>query len=93
MNHLIYENELQTSLKMGLRLNKVTLFLARLKNIPYVFWLKALREVEIMITLCNNYEKIPEQTPSKLIAGFFVKSSMAKKWLYKTERKLRSRIY
>ena len=93
MNETTYENELMTSLKMELRLNKLTLLVASLKNIPYVCWLKALREVEIMITLCNNFDKIPPRTPSKLIAGFFMKSPKAKKWLYKLEKRLRARIY
>lgn len=65
-------------------------YVAKLK---YQLWLVLLRETSILITLINNYDKIPVNTPSKRIIGLCVKLSFLKKWIFAVEKRLRKRIY
>lgn len=68
-------------------------FLTKLSCLPYRVWLLTLREVSLILILVDNFEKIPPKSPSKLIAGLFVKHSKMKKLLYKLEKSLRSKVY
>lgn len=65
-------------------------YVAKLK---YQLWLVLLRETSILITLINNYDKIPEKSPSKRIIGLCIKLSFPKKWIFAVEKRLRKRIY
>lgn len=87
------ESNLSESLLMTHKLSKMSLLVARVKNAKYTLWLRTLREIAIMRTLFDNYEKIPLWTPTKLIVWLFLKFSPLKKLLYKAEKTLRSRIY
>lgn len=87
------ESNLSESLLMTHKLSRMSLLAARVKNAKYTLWLRTLREVAIMRTLLDNYEKIPPRTPTKLIVWLFLKLSPLKKLLYKVEMNLRSRIY
>lgn len=65
-------------------------YVAKLK---YQLWLVLLRETSILITLINNYDKIPAQTPTKLIVRLFVNLSFMRKMIFAVEKRLRKRIY
>lgn len=87
------ESNLSESLLMTHKLSRMSLLVARAKNVKYTLWLRTLRGVAIMRTLLDNYDKIPARTPTKLLAWLFHTFSPLKKLLYKVEKNLRSRIY
>lgn len=62
-------------------------------RLRYTLWLASMREIAILSTLINNYEKIEKGTPTYRIVTLFVKSKRLKKWLSAAETKLRKRIY
>lgn len=87
------ESNLSESLLMTHKLSRLSLLVARAKNVKYTLWLRTLREIAILRTLLDNYDKIPAWTPTKLIVWLFLRLFPLKKLLYKVEKNLRSRIY
>ena len=74
--------------------NKLRFLLPSLAlKLRYKLWLVSIREVSILIQLIPHYKEIPEKTPTKLIVGLFVKSSLMKNLLFAVEKRLRKRIY
>lgn len=62
-------------------------------RLRYTLWLASLREIAILSTLINSYDKIEKNTLTYWIVTLFVKSKKLKKWLSAAETKLRKRIY
>lgn len=58
----------------------------------YTLRLWRLRNRAIMIALCENYEKIPNGTPSKFLTSVFVHNVQMRRMLYKSESGLRRKL-
>lgn len=62
--------------------------LARRECRRYIVRLWFLRESAIILTLCENYEKVPNWTVSKIITSIFVRFAFLRKGIEKLVTKL-----